>query len=178
MALIGLKNLYYAEITSETTTTTSYATPTKIGEAVSVDINPSVDKVSLYGDDMPVAVNTNITEITVKIETTKISLKDQAVLLGHTYDESTQTMTANTSDIAPYVGLAFESETHEGNIRCVKLLKGKFALSQESIKTKGEKLEYQVPSLEGNFVARKDGEWKIVKDFAKGASTSEWYSSM
>ena len=178
MALIGLKNLYYAELTSDTAVSPTYGTLTKIGEAVSVDINPSVNKATLYGDDAPVAVSTSLTEISVKIETTKIPLEHQAKLLGHTYDSTNNTLTAKASDVAPYVGLAFESETHDGKTRCVKLLKGKFSLTQETINTRGENLEYQVPSLEGSFVARADGAWKKVKDFAKGTSTSTWYSSM
>ena len=176
MALIGLKNLYYAELTSDTAVSPTYGTPVKIGEAVSVDINPSINKATLYGDDAPVAVSNSLTEITVKIETTEIPLEHQAKLLGHTYSDGT--LTAKASDVAPYVGLLFESETHDGKTRCVKLLKGKFALTQETINTRGENLDYQVPTLEGSFVARKDGNWKIVKDFAKDASTSEWYSSM
>lgn len=177
MALIGLKNLYYATI-SEDSTTTTYGTPVKIGNAVSVDINPTIQKASLYGDDGAVATATGLGEITVTLETTDIPLADQAILLGATYDSVNNTVLTKSSDVAPYVGIAFESEKHDGGIRCAKLLKGKFAPSQETINTKGEQLEYQVPKIEGTFVARQsDGAWKQIKDFAAGASTAEWYTS-
>lgn len=174
MAQIGLKNLYYAVQSGENET---YSTPKKIGEAVSVDINPSFDKVSLYGDDMAVATDISMKEVEVTIETTNIPLEDQAALLGHTY-LAEEGLTASMTDSAPYVALLFESEKHDGGIRCVKLMKGKFAPTQETINTKGESLEYQVPSLTGTFVADKNGVWKKIKDFAKGTSTADWYTSV
>lgn len=177
MAQIGLKNLYYSVMTIGDNGTESYGTPVKIGEAISVDINPSFDKVSLYGDDMAVATDISMKEVEVTIETTDIPLKDQAALLGHSYSES-DGLTANMTDSAPYVALLFESEKHSGGIRCVKLMKGKFAPTQETINTKGESLEYQVPSLTGTFVADKSGDWKKIKDFAKGAATASWYTSV
>ena len=176
MAQVGLKHLYYAVMTIGTGGAETYGTPKKIGNAVSVDISPSIDTVSLYGDDMAVATDINFKEVTVTIETTDIPLEDQAALLGHTYSD--KALTAKMTDTAPYVGLMFESQKHDGGIRCVKLMKGKFAPSQESIETKGENINYQVPSLEGTFVAAADGTWKKIKDFEKDADTANWYESM
>lgn len=180
MSLVGLKNLYYAVVTSDTATATTYGTPVKIGEAISVDINPTINETKLYGDDAAVAVDNSLGEITVSFETTDIPLEDLANLLGHTYD-GTDTMIAKSSDAAnsAYVALLFESTKHNGGIRCVKLLKGRFKPSQETINTKGENLTYQSPKLEGTFVARlSDRAWKKVKDFAAGASTADWYTSV
>ena len=175
MAKIGLKNLYYAVITEGTNGAETYGTMKKIGEAVSVDVNPTTDTVTLYGDDMSVATDTQMREVSVTIETTDISLEYQAELLGHTYSDGT--LTAKGDDEAPYVGIAFESKMHGGKIRCVKLAKGKFAPTQETTNTKGEQLQYQVPSLTGTFVSRADGVWKKVKDYDKGSSTADWYAS-
>ena len=177
MAQIGLKNLYYAVMTIDAETgAETYGTPKKIGYAVSVDIQPQIQTANLYGDDMAVATDIALQEITVTIETTHIPLEDQAALLGHTY--SNGQLTAKMSDTAPYVALLFESKKHDGGIRCVKLLKGKFAASQEQIQTKGANLEYQSPSLEGTFVAAASGAWKIIKDFEKDADTASWYTSV
>lgn len=178
MAQIGLKNFYYAPITKDDEEGTTYGTPKKVGNAVSVDTNPTVNKTQLYGDDMAVATDVSIGEITVSIETTDMPLEDQAILLGQTYDSLTGTVTAKNSDVAPYVGIAFETQKHNGGIRCVKLAKGKFAPSQETLKTKGANLEYQTPKIEGTFVARQsDGAWKIIKDVVSGADTASWYAS-
>ena len=177
MAQIGLKNIYYAEMTIGDDGAETYGTPKKIGKAVSVDITPTIETTSLYGDDMAVATDINFKEVKVTIETTDIPLADQAALLGHTYTEA-DGLTAKMTDSAPYVALLFESEKHGGGIRCVKLMKGKFAPSQETINTKGENLEYQVPQLEGTFVADENGVWKKIKDYDKGADTASWYTSV
>ena len=179
MAQVGLKNLYYAKMESDTASGTTYASPVKLGNAISVDLNPTVNRGQLYGDDMAVAANTSLGEITVTIETTDIPLKDKAILLGHTYDSETSTLTATGSDSAPYVALLFESEKHDGGTRCIKLYKGKFALTQETINTRGENIEYQTPSIEGIFVTREsDGKWKTERDFAEGSDTSSWYTTV
>lgn len=177
MAQIGLKNIYYAIVQSDTATTaTTYGSMVKLSNAVSVDINPEVKEATLYGDDQAVATNNSLGKIAVTIETADIPLEAQAHLLGHTIESDV--LIAKSSDIAPYVGLAFESETHEGKTRCVKLLKGKFAPTQETINTRGEDLNYQVPKITGTFVAcQYDAAWKKVKDYDKGASTSDWYTS-
>lgn len=185
MAQIGLKHIHYAtQLTDvapngETAGSSTYGTPKKIGNAVSVDIQPATQTANLFGDDMAVATDITLQEVSVTIETTDIPLEDQAILLGHTYDSVSGSMTAKGSDTAPDVALLFESQKHDGDTRCVKLLKGKFAPSQEQIQTKGDQLNYQVPQLTGTFVSRQsDSAWKIIKDFAKGADTSSWYTAV
>lgn len=185
MAQIGLKHIYYAPLTNDTAAngdtpgSSTYGTPKKIGNAVSVDINPTTQTASLFGDDMAVATDITLQEISVTLETTDIPLEDQAILLGHTYDSVSGALTAKGSDTAPNVAILFESDKHTGGTRCVKLLKGKFAPSQETINTKGENLEYQVPQITGTFVSRQsDGAWKITKDFAADADTASWYTSV
>lgn len=171
--------MHYAKLTKDDSTGATYSTPKKIGNAVSVDINPTTQKANLFGDDMAVATDISLQEVALTVETTDIPLEDQAVLLGHTYDSVTGALTAKGSDTAPDVALLFESQKHDGGIRCVALTKGKFAPSQETINTKGESLSYQTPKITGTFVSRQyDSVWKITKDFAANASTASWYSSV
>lgn len=182
MATVGLKNLYYAPLSSDTTSVVSYGAMTKIAGAIQVDINPSVQFNTLYGDDAPFATDSSMSEITVTIETADMSLEDVAALLGHTLDSTTKLLEAKASDTAPYVGLAFEAKKHNGETRYVKLLKGKFSPTQETIQTKGESVQFTTPKLEGRFVARTyDGAWKRIVDSDNSGSASliaGWYSSM
>jgi len=182
MATVGLKNLYYAPVSSDTSSGITYGTMKKIAGAIQVDINPSISFSTLYGDDAPFATDSSMTEISVTIESADLSLEDMAELLGHTVDGTTKQLVAKASDVAPYVGLAFESNKHNGKTRYVKLLKGKFSPTQETIQTKGESVQFTTPRLEGRFVAREyDGEWKRVADSDNTESASlitAWYSSM
>jgi phi13 family phage major tail protein len=89
---------------------------------------------------------------------------------------------AKASDTAPYVGLAFEAKKHNGETRYVKLLKGRFSPTQETIQTKGESVQFTTPKLEGRFVARTyDGVWKRIVDSDNSGSATlitGWYSAM
>lgn len=182
MALIGLKNIYYAKLTKDDTTGATYETPKKIGNAISVDIKTNSNTAKLYGDDMAVASNTTILDSTVTIETTDIPMEDRAILLGHTVHNETGLITAKGSDSPPYVAILFESDTHDGKTRYYKWLKGKFAPTQETINTRGENLEYQTPKMEATFVARQyDGAYEMIADSDNSLSESlisSWYESV
>lgn len=175
--IIGLSNLHYAIMESDTTSAASYATPVKIGHAVSVDIQPQNQTAKLYGDNILVDSLTTTPEYNVTIETTDLPLSDQAALLGHTYESDT--LTVKSTDLAPNVALLFEAEARDGSIIAVKLFKGKFSQSQETINTRGESLSYQVPQLTAIFSARiYDNKTIEKKKFAKGSSTTSWYATV
>lgn len=179
MALIGLRNFYYATMTQEDTATTAptYATPKRIVGINSIDINPTVNKATLYGDDAALATASSLGEIEVTLDIADLPLDDLATLLGHTITAGT--MVSKGSDSAPYVAVMFESEKHNGETRYVKLLKGKFSESQETINTRGDSIEYQVPQITGTFVARtNDSAWKRTMDSTNTTVATTWYASV
>ena len=182
MATIGLKNIYYARVTGDSSSGVTYATPVRIAGAIQVDINPSISFNTLYGDDAPFAADSAMPEIAVTMETADMSLEDTAALLGHTVDPTTKQMIAKSEDKAPYVALLFEADKHNGQTRYVKLLKGKFAPTQETVQTKGESVNFTTPRLEGRFVAREyDGAWKRTADSDNTESATviaSWYDSV
>lgn len=179
MALIGLRNFYYALMTTEDTATTAavYGTPKRIVGINSIDINPTVNKATLYGDDSALATASSLGEIEVTLDIADLPVEDLAALLGHTI--SGGVMVSKGSDSAPYVAIMFESEKHNGEIRYVKLLKGKFSESQETINTRGDSIEYQVPQITGTFVSRtNDSAWKHTRDTTDTAVATAWYASV
>jgi phi13 family phage major tail protein len=80
------------------------------------------------------------------------------------------------------VAIAFEAKKHNGQTRYVKLLKGRFSPSQETIQTKGESVNFTTPQMEGRFVAREyDGQWKRVADSDNTESATviaSWYTNV
>ena len=88
-------------------------------------------------------------------------------------------MICKADDEAPDVAIMFKSKKHDGQTRYVKLLKGKFAEVQQTINTKGDNIEYQLNSLEGNFVAREyDKQWKRIADAENDSLDSTWFASV
>ena len=181
MAQIGLKNFYYAIQTKDDATGVTYNTPKRIIGLNSVDINPTVNKATLYGDDSALATASSLGEIEVTVDLADLPIEDEAALLGHAYDTTTGVMKCSGSDSAPYVAIMFESEKHDGDIRYIKLLKGKFAESQATTNTRGDNIDYQLPQISGTFVTREyDGEWRKVKDASPTDTTvaTSWYASV
>ena len=179
MAQIGLRNFYYSVMTKEDTATTAatYDTPKRVAGINAIDINPTVNKATLYGDDVALATASSLGEIAVTIDVADLPLEDLAALLGHTVTGGV--MVSKGSDSAPYVAIMFESEKHNGETRYVKLLKGKFSESQETINTRGESINYQIPKITANFVARSnDSAWKKTQDSTDTTVATSWYASV
>jgi len=106
-----------------------------------------------------------------------LPLEDKAALLGHKIIDGV--MVSKTDDEAPYVAIMFESKQTQGAIQFEKLLKGKFAESQETFNTKGENIDYQLHSLNGSFVARAyDGQWRKTVVSTDTTLAQTWYASV
>ena len=181
MSQVGLKNLYYAKVLTDTTQSTTYETPVRLAGLISVDIAPSANTNTLYADDGPYEAAESLGAVEVTIEVADLPLEAQAALLGHTVTNGVMQYTTN--DAAPYVALAFESLKANGKNRFVKLLKGKFSEPETNHQTKGENVEFQTSTITGTFVARvSDGAWKTVADEdATGfeqTTAENWYTAI
>ena len=179
MAQIGLKNFYYSLMTKEETATEAptYGAMKRVIGINSIDISPTINKATLYGDDIALATASALGEISVTIDVADFPLEDLAALLGHSIVDGM--MVSKGSDSAPYCAIAFESEKHNGEIRYMKLLKGKFSESQENINTRGNSIEYQIPQITATFVSRaNDSVWRYMKDSSDTGVASTWYTSM
>lgn len=178
MAIIGLKNLFYAKCTQDDEQGIAYSTPTKMGGAIQMAVNPQIAKNTLYADDAPFATASSITDITVTLDVADLTAEVIADLGGHTIGANGEII-YGASDSPPYVAILGESEKQDGSTRYFKLLKGKFNETQETIQTKGEKVEFTTPKLEGSFVARKhDKKWKIILDSTDATVANSWYASV
>lgn len=180
----GLKNIYYAKMTiNPTTGAETYGTPVKLGEAISVAINPTYEENKLYGDNMAVEVVKNLKEIAITINTTDIPLADRAIMLGHDTDSSTGAIIVKNEDEPPYVAIMFEATTADGGSHYYKFYKGKFAESQQQIETAGESINWQTPSMEGIFISNADGKVYTVLDSdstvsGAAAAKTKWFTEV
>ena len=182
--LTGLKNIYYAKMTADTAESTTYGDPVKLGNAISVDINPTIEENKLYGDNMAVAVVKKLKEIAITISTTDIPLADRAIMLGYSRSTVNGSITVKNEDNAPYVALMFEATTADGGSHYYKFYKGRFAPSQQQIETEGESINWQTPSMEGTFIAREsDGKVYDMIDSAETVSgaaelINKWFTNV
>lgn len=184
MSKVGVRNLHYFKMLTDTTTGATYSAPVAVPGTVNIDINPATDNATLYADDGPYEAATSLGQISVSIELADLPKAVQADLLGHTIDTNTDALVSKSTDAAPYVGIAFESEKANGQIRYVKLAKGKFAEPEDNFQTKGESIEFQTSTITANFVVRVyDKEWKQIIDSDDtgdhvAATIAAWYDYM
>ncbi|MTI82584.1 MAG: hypothetical protein FH756_01535 [Firmicutes bacterium] len=158
---IGLKDLHYAKMTQDDKGGVSYETPKIIAGAIQGNINPNSSSATLFADDGPAETTSTIGEISLELNVKDLPLDIQADLLGHAINGGV--MVRKTSDVAPYVAIGFRSEKSNGSYKYVWLLKGKFREPERSHQTKSNEINYQTPTINGNFL-RRDYDEAWMKD--------------
>lgn len=178
---IGLKNLYYAILSStdDGQAVPVYNAPVKIAEAISAKIQSKMSTDVQWADDAPVEIIQATGAITVEFAVKDFPLYIQAAILGHTI--SAGTLVRKTTDIAPYVAIGFKSKKSNGKYRYIWLYKGKFEIIEQDYETLADKAKAQNPVLKGTFVKRiYDDAWQKIADEDETGYTASigtnWFS--
>lgn len=172
MALVGLKRLHVAVLTTESATTNTYETPVQLSPAVSANVTPNYNTASLRGDDRVVYTEESLGDIDVEIAITDLTDEDYALLMGVT--PNTDGVIEDTlNDQAPYVALGFEMPKPDGGVALRWYYKGKFQKPSETSATKGDSTEYQTPTISAKFMAREDNKWRARVDYASKDTIDE-----
>jgi phi13 family phage major tail protein len=150
---IGLKDLYYATLISDASDGATYNTPVQIVGAITANINPNSTNATLFADDGPMETASQLGLIELEMNAADIPLSVQKVLLG------ADTMTSGvllkkSTDVPPWVAIGFRSIKSNGNYRYVWLVKGKFREPELNHETKGDAINFQTLTLNGQFVKR------------------------
>jgi phi13 family phage major tail protein len=165
MATIGLRDVYYATLTTDTPTTATYAAPVRIIGAISASVNANTSSETLFADDGPFETATTMGEITIELNIADLDMKTLAAITGATYDSTSKILKQTSDDTPPYLALGYRTLKPNGAYRYYWLVKGKFNIPEDSFNTKGDSIEFQTPTISGNFVKRdQDSAWKISVD--------------
>lgn len=159
---IGLDNLVYAVMTNDETEV--YGQVKAIKGIKEADINPRTSVVNDYSDDVLSDSVESLDGIDVTIVNKDIPTDVLADWHGHEIDES-GVLIKSSNDSAPYIAIGFRSQKKDKKYRYKWLYKCKAQLSQESAKTKGEKIEYQSKTTTFTAMPRKkDSRWQATAD--------------
>lgn len=161
MAKIGLKNFKYGVLT-ENGDTATYGAAKSPGKAISCSVSITNNDVKLYADDALAESDTSFQSGTVTLGIDRDDLVTQAELLGHSYENSSKTITRNANDVAPYVGLGRIVTMMVENHLIYKvefLSKVKFGEPSQTDNTRGETTEFNTVEIEGQVAKLNSGVW-------------------
>ena len=166
---VGLKDLYYATLTTDASDGAVYGTPVKITGAITANINPNSSNETLFGDDGPLETASQLGQVELELNVADIPLEVQQVLLGHD-SLSSGVLLKKSTDTPPWLAIGFKSKKSNGNYRYVWLLKGKFREPEVNHETQDDSINFQTITISGNFVKREyDDAWiKMTDDDATG----------
>lgn len=189
---IGCDNLVYAKMTTEDTKTTApvYGPIKDAPGVMSFNINPNASQETLFYDDGPGEVASTLGNIEVEIQKNELTTQNKADLLGHAID-SKGALVYSDSDIPPWHAVGFRSLKSNGNYRYVWLYKGKFNDPEDNNETKGDGINFQTDTINGQFVklayeitiggkVRRPWKYEIDGDNASAdaAAISSWFDSV
>lgn len=168
MATTGLKHLVYAPLTEmadPVNPSVSYGNGKVLAHAIEVGMTVNLINVPLYGDDREVDRYTSFSNGALTVTGDDIAPDDMGILLGHKVEKKANMtiITSKGEDEGIYVGLGFFAATRRTGVvkyRAIFLHKVKFAIPNETLKTKGETIEFQTPQITGAFITDILDEWK------------------
>lgn len=178
MATIGLRDLFIAKVT-EGADGETYATPRRLAKLIKVDMKTEVAEGKLAADDGIDQIEKEFVSGELTINANDIANEDAAELLGQTQDDD-MVVYAGENDDPPYWAVGFRAKKGGGKYRYVWLYKVKFKIPDESFETKGDGINFQTPTIVGEYIKRdKDGQWKAdYVGVPTDAVASKWFEAV
>lgn len=150
--VIGLKNLHYAILTSDTVEGVEYQAPKRLESAINLDIQDNTDQVTFYSDDKVEQVINAYAGKEVTLELGYLPNELEAAITGNSYNAETGMFSQDVNAVAPEVALIFEAPKSNGASRYGVLYKGVFAVEGETYATQEDSVEGQTVTLKGIFM--------------------------
>ena len=188
MAYIGLQHVVAAQIDTETAgSAVTYSAGMLIGKAIAANLTLNRNDNPLYADDAEAENDNGVTGGSIEVNVDDLTLAARKYLLG---EKEVNTGTQQTADLeywttdqpAPYVGVGYVrvrrksgTTSYEG----VWYPKVQFGENSENASTKGERIEWQTPSLTGRIMAVRpnaalDAQYRVRKSFTTLAAAITW----
>lgn len=186
MASIGLRYPVYAPLIENENDTFSYNAGKVAAKAIKVDTKLTVSDEPLYADD---GVSERVREFidgTMTFTPDDLSPEVRADWLGNDIseetigDETVEVLTSSTEDTSGYFGFGFYVPKIVNKVRMYRAIvytKVQFGEPDESAETKGQKITWQTPSIEGKMMRRNDGKWKREVTVSSIATAVAWLKS-
>lgn len=151
--VMGLKDIYIAEVTVNNATTYTTGKPIKLGRALSAKVTDSFNVEKLYSDDSVEGLAEQYSGTTIEIGVNTLTNSDFANLYNVLYDNGF--LAKSAEDTAKEIALGYRAKRMDGTYDFVWHYAGKFTdRPEQSYETQGEKISTQTATLKGEFYSR------------------------
>lgn len=149
---IGCDNLVYALMTTEDTAQSApvYGEVKSAPGVMTININPNGSQETLFADDGPMDTASTLGRIEVEIQKNELTTENKADFLGHEIDTN-GALVYGDSDVPPWLAIGFRTLKSNGKYRHVWLYKGKFTEPEDANETKGDSINFQADTINGQF---------------------------
>lgn len=165
MAKIGLSSIRYAVLDAVAET---YGTPATMGKGVSCSVSVNNNDAKLYADDALAESDSSFNSATVSVTVDDDNTTVLSALLGRTPDGVTGEVVRSADDVAPYVGMGrVVTKMVNGALKYKAefIAKVKFKEPNQEESTKGDSVEFNTTTIEGDASTLSDGSWSKYNTF-------------
>ena len=187
MSTIGLDRLVYAKITEDESGNETYGVPRTLAKAIDADLSVDVAEATLYADDGAAEHISEFQSGKLTLGVNDIGRVSACDLTGASVDDN-GVLISGSEDSGGAVAIGFRARRANGLYRYFWLYRVLFKLPSAKLETKGDKISFQTPSIEGTVYRRNrlDGNskhpWKA--EVTEGdsnvspATIANWYSAV
>ena len=180
MAKIGLTNIWWAKLTEAEDGAPTYDGAKSFGKAVSCKVSVTNNDATLYAEDALAESDKSFNSAAVTLGVADDDDTIFAPILGHTVKNESDgkgEMVRNANDVAPYIGLGrVITKMVNGALKYKGefLYKVKFSEPSQEDQTKGEKVDFKTPEIEGAAASLANGNWSAAQTFDTKEAAVSW----
>lgn len=168
---IGLTKVHVAILLTDiagelgTNGITTYDVPIRVPGAITANFSPNASNDTIFADDGPYDTASTLGAMSLELNVADLPAELRALILGATYDAATGLLIHTSEDIPPYLAVGMSVMKSNGASRLIWYLKGKFSAPDDSNQTKADSINWNTPTITGNFLKRdSDNQWRISCD--------------
>ncbi|MGL4569635.1 MAG: major tail protein [Clostridium sp.] len=173
LPIINVKRVFLAHLLTETIEDITFDKPIYCEGIKQLGIKPKQNSDPYYHEGRKVLEEQTLQDVAVTINITDLTDKNECYAMGHKMAK-TGGVIKNDNDIAPTLAILYEAEKAQGVDQYGILYAGTFGLSDEDIKAKEGKSNFQAKKIQASFRPLINGLWNykvssdspnVTKDF-------------
>ncbi|CEO27340.1 major tail protein [Paraclostridium sordellii] len=159
LPVVNVSKLYVAHLKTETDESITFDTPRYLEGIKQIGIKPKQNSDPYYHEGRKVLEEQTLQDVKVTLNITDLSDEDECYVMGHKLAK-TGGVIKNDNDIAPTLAILYKAEKSQGIDKYGILYAGTFGLSDEDLKDKEGKANFQAKKIEASFRPLINGLWQ------------------